>query len=286
MAEQLKQKSKSLTQLEHTLMPEECVALMFQAVKAPAGPERLAVLQALKAGAPINAPENETGNTVIMYAAWRGNADLVHDLIKLRADLNIQNKKGSTALMWAAFDERLDCIQHLLHGGADVDLKNSFGWTALTWAVSKKKPLACAALAAAGSDFKTPAPGDKSGKTGEAYIDYMLYECPVATYIRDGILLRRQAVFACLSYMHHNLIGHVLEYDQDIGKRAALELRDAVFEAQEQGQKASQTPRQGTQNASSSGKSDSLSNDASDEQKWDDFIAKKAGSAKKAAAAR
>ena len=51
-------------------------------------------------GAVVNA-QNRTGETALMYAAWRGHSEIVQLLLKNRADATLKNRQGDTALMLA-----------------------------------------------------------------------------------------------------------------------------------------------------------------------------------------
>ncbi len=71
---------------------------LFKAVKTGTIKE---VINALENGANINA-RDEYGNTPLMYVAWRGENNILHELLKRKADVTIQNKLGWFAMMCSA----------------------------------------------------------------------------------------------------------------------------------------------------------------------------------------
>lgn len=72
------------------------------------------------------------GNTLLMQAVQRENADLLGLLLQRRARLNTRNRNGETALSLAAFKGNLAIVQRLVKAGADVNL---YGWPPLINAV-------------------------------------------------------------------------------------------------------------------------------------------------------
>ena len=63
-------------------------------------------------GAVVNA-QNRTGETALMYAAWRGHSEIVQLLLKNRADATLKNRQGDTALMLAESRGHLAIVQML-----------------------------------------------------------------------------------------------------------------------------------------------------------------------------
>ena len=51
----------------------------------------------LEKGAIVNT-QNRTGETALMYAAWRGHSQIVQLLLEYRADVTLKNSQGDTAL--------------------------------------------------------------------------------------------------------------------------------------------------------------------------------------------
>ena len=63
-------------------------------------------------GAVVNA-QNRTGETALMYAAWRGHSEIVQLLLKNRADATLKNRQGDTALTLAESRGHLAIVQML-----------------------------------------------------------------------------------------------------------------------------------------------------------------------------
>ena len=63
-------------------------------------------------GAVINA-QNRTGETALMYAAWRGYSKIVEFLIEHHADATLKNRQGDTALTLAKSKGHLDIVRML-----------------------------------------------------------------------------------------------------------------------------------------------------------------------------
>ena len=68
--------------------------------------------QLIAKGAVINA-QNRTGETALMYAAWRGHSEIVEFLLEHRADATLRNRQGDTALTLAESRGHLDIVQML-----------------------------------------------------------------------------------------------------------------------------------------------------------------------------
>ena len=66
-------------------------------------------------GAAVNT-QNRTGETALMYAAWRGHADIVRLLLNNRADATLKNGQGETALTLAESKGHLEIVRMLKAG--------------------------------------------------------------------------------------------------------------------------------------------------------------------------
>jgi ankyrin repeat protein len=108
----------------------------------------------LDAGANINAREDWGGQSAVMWAAARSNADMVRFLAANGADLDARgvvrqwarkiiteprpkdlNKGGFTALLYAAREGCVDCARALVEAGADPDLADPERVTPLNMAL-------------------------------------------------------------------------------------------------------------------------------------------------------
>ncbi|KAF5281785.1 hypothetical protein FQR65_LT14532 [Abscondita terminalis] len=87
-----------------------------------------------KAGADINV-RNRDGNTPLHCAVRFGNCTLVKLLLSFGADSNVHDSiDGNTCLHWAVALNRDDYVQVLVEYGADVNSKNNNGETPLVYA--------------------------------------------------------------------------------------------------------------------------------------------------------
>ncbi|MEU6993536.1 ankyrin repeat domain-containing protein [Streptomyces sp. NPDC046465] len=86
------------------------------------------------AGVPANLT-NDSGDSLVMLAAYHGHAGAVRSLVERGADTNRANDRGQTPLAGAVFKGEDDVIRALLDGGADpaagtpsaVDTARMFG---------------------------------------------------------------------------------------------------------------------------------------------------------------
>lgn len=72
----------------------------------------------LAAGVPPNLA-NDSGDTLVMLAAYHGHADTVTALLSAGADPDQANDKGQTPIAGAVFKGETDVVKALLDGGAD-----------------------------------------------------------------------------------------------------------------------------------------------------------------------
>lgn len=92
----------------------------------------------LACGADVN-ETNESGNTALHLATWRGFPSIIEKLLNNKAAINKINNKGNTALIEAIEFDTFNCANLLLEHGAALDLKNNDGHTALQLAKLKLK---------------------------------------------------------------------------------------------------------------------------------------------------
>jgi len=89
------------------------------------------VCELLDAGAEIDALDKH-GQTALMNAAHRGDAELVRVLIQRGANLNHTSKYKLTALMLAVIAGHSEVVRMLVAAGADRQMKGSKGTFACT----------------------------------------------------------------------------------------------------------------------------------------------------------
>ncbi len=105
----------------------------FELLKASQSGDLSAAKKAIAAGANVNAMSGN-GISAIMYAAGKGQTDIVRLLLKAGANPNLAGTTNITPLMCAAMYGRHDAVQMLLAAGAKRDVADDKGNTAYTYA--------------------------------------------------------------------------------------------------------------------------------------------------------
>lgn len=70
------------------------------------------------------------GNTDLMIAAQKGDAEMIKKLLAQGVNVNEQNKNGQTALHYAVKSRHKDIVELLIENHANIDAKNHRGMTA------------------------------------------------------------------------------------------------------------------------------------------------------------
>lgn len=78
----------------------------------------------------IDTTDND-GKTVLMYAAFYDDFEIIESIIKKGADINKTDNEGRTALHWAAYYGKEEAVNALLKNGADKNIKDKLSNTAL-----------------------------------------------------------------------------------------------------------------------------------------------------------
>jgi ankyrin repeat protein len=98
------------------------------------------VKQLLRRDADVNA-RNEYGATPLAQAAITGNPEILQELLDAGADVNERGADDQTALMIIARTDNLAAAKVLLEEGADVNVTEKWrGQTALMWAAAQNQP--------------------------------------------------------------------------------------------------------------------------------------------------
>lgn len=108
-------------------------------------------LAALKSGANPN-QTNRFGDTVLMWAASKGERELVRLLLEAKADIHHRGSYGRNALHWAAHGGDSHIVKRLLEAGLDPNSNDDRLKTPLALAAQRGRLKNCALLLAAGAD--------------------------------------------------------------------------------------------------------------------------------------
>ncbi|XP_072545755.1 kinase D-interacting substrate of 220 kDa B isoform X2 [Salminus brasiliensis] len=80
---------------------------------------------------------SENGQTPLMVAAEQGSLEIVQELIRRGANVNLDDVDCWTALISAAKEGHVEVVKELLDNNANVEHRDMGGWTALMWAAYK-----------------------------------------------------------------------------------------------------------------------------------------------------
>lgn len=104
---------------EHPATPDadvqDLAGRLFDMARSGDGP---ALAQYVDAGVPVNLT-NDSGDTLLMLAAYHGHAAAVRELIARDADVNRPNDRGQTPLAGAVFKGEDAVVAALVDAGAD-----------------------------------------------------------------------------------------------------------------------------------------------------------------------
>ena len=67
----------------------------------------------------------------IIEAIKQNNIKLVKELIKVNANVNLQDEDGSSALIWASYNGNIKIVKKLIKVGANINLQDNNEYTAL-----------------------------------------------------------------------------------------------------------------------------------------------------------
>ncbi|XP_047430313.1 kinase D-interacting substrate of 220 kDa B [Mugil cephalus] len=80
---------------------------------------------------------SDVGQTPLMLAAEQGSLEIVQELIRRGANVNLDDVDCWSALISAAKEGHVDVVKELLENSAYIEHRDMGGWTALTWASYK-----------------------------------------------------------------------------------------------------------------------------------------------------
>ncbi|XP_061086487.1 kinase D-interacting substrate of 220 kDa B-like isoform X2 [Conger conger] len=80
---------------------------------------------------------SESGQTALMLAAEQGSLEIVQELIKRGANINLDDVDCWTALISATREGHVEVVKELLASNANLEHRDMGGWSALMWAAYK-----------------------------------------------------------------------------------------------------------------------------------------------------
>ncbi|XP_066530233.1 kinase D-interacting substrate of 220 kDa B isoform X1 [Hoplias malabaricus] len=80
---------------------------------------------------------SDNGQTPLMVAAEQGSLEIVQELIRRGANINLDDVDCWTALISAAKEGHVEVVKELLDNNANVEHRDMGGWTAIMWAAYK-----------------------------------------------------------------------------------------------------------------------------------------------------
>ena len=88
------------------------------------------VEELIREGAHVNVKDN-VQLTALYYASCNGYLSIVKRLLAAGADINVRNQRGETPLMRAAVEGKEKVVCELIRAGANVNVPDQWGWTLL-----------------------------------------------------------------------------------------------------------------------------------------------------------
>ena len=135
----------------------------------------LALLIALTGCAPKKDP--------LLEATHNGDVNTVRALLDAGGNVNLKDETGRTLLMFAALKNHKEVTQLLLDRGADVNARNNSGETALSFAAREGHPEIARALLAKGADVNAE---DSSGSAPVVYATQFNHPATLKVLLEEG----------------------------------------------------------------------------------------------------
>ncbi|KAJ8383260.1 hypothetical protein AAFF_G00222730 [Aldrovandia affinis] len=168
---------------------------------------------------------SDNGQTPLMLASEQGSLEIVQELIRRGANVNLDDVDCWTALISASKEGHVEIVKELLENSAYIEHRDMGGWTALMWAAYKGRVEVATVLLENGANPNT---------TGQQYSVY-----PIIWAAGRGhadivhLLLRNGAKVNCSDKYgttpliwaarkgHYDCVMHLLENGADIDQEGA-----------------------------------------------------------------
>ncbi|KAJ3613827.1 hypothetical protein NHX12_020073, partial [Muraenolepis orangiensis] len=155
---------------------------------------------------------SDIGQTPLMVAAEQGNLEIVQELIKRGANINLDDVDCWTALISASREGHLEVVRDLLENNANLEHRDMGGWSALMWAAYKGRTPVAQMLLDKGANPNI---------TGQ----YSVYPIIWAAGRGHGeivhLLLQHGAKVNCSDKGHYDSVMHLLANGADVDQEGA-----------------------------------------------------------------
>ncbi|XP_016121344.1 kinase D-interacting substrate of 220 kDa-like, partial [Sinocyclocheilus grahami] len=98
---------------------------------------------------------SDNGQTPLMLASEQGSLEIVQELIRRGANVNLDDVDCWSALISAAKEGHVEVVKELLENSAYIEHRDMGGWTALTWASYKGRVEVATVLLETGANPNT-----------------------------------------------------------------------------------------------------------------------------------
>ncbi|XP_029107379.1 kinase D-interacting substrate of 220 kDa B isoform X3 [Scleropages formosus] len=168
---------------------------------------------------------SDNGQTPLMLAAEQGSLEIVQELIRRGANVNLDDVDCWTALISASKEGHVEVVKEFLENGAYIEHREMGGWTALMWAAYKGRVEVTKVLLENGANPNT---------TGQQYSVYPIIWAAGRGHAQIvHLLLRHGAKVNCSDKYgttpliwaarkgHYDCVMHLLENGADVDQEGA-----------------------------------------------------------------
>ncbi|XP_028858461.1 kinase D-interacting substrate of 220 kDa B isoform X3 [Denticeps clupeoides] len=168
---------------------------------------------------------NDNGQTPLMLAAEQGSLEIVQELIRRGANVNLDDVDCWTALISAAKEGHVEVVKELLENSAYIEHREMGGWTALMWAAYKGRVEVAKVLLENGANPNT---------TGQQYSVYPIiwaagrgHADVVCLLLQNGAKVNCSDKYGTTPLIwaarkgHYDSVMHLLENGADIDQEGA-----------------------------------------------------------------
>ncbi|XP_068454901.1 kinase D-interacting substrate of 220 kDa B isoform X2 [Clinocottus analis] len=168
---------------------------------------------------------SDNGQTPLMLAAEQGSLEILQELLRRGANVNLDDVDCWSALVSAAKEGHLEVVKELLENSAYIEHRDMGGWTALTWAAYKGRVEVTELLLEHGANPNT---------TGQQYSVYPIIWAAgrghadiVKVLLREGAKVNCSDKYGTTPLIwasrkgHFDCVMHLLENGADVDQEGA-----------------------------------------------------------------